>query len=236
VSGLRYDDRLFDSAIDRPPTRDLVKCVSSSPLKHGVDPLLAIKQHEEYIRVLREEGAEVYVMPELCGKPFHPLRDKFTLAAYYVVASRRGDGATAGRVTTMPCLDTAEPYYLSQRRGDPEFKRYLKVVMRYASYIYPDSDSDPVAVLDELVTRYGVLIPSVVYKRARELAAKVQSMLSGRRAKTVAAAVLKIALDEVMVNSNPSNAVFKEVCRKLGVSEQAVNEVVKKIVESRILQ
>jgi len=136
----------------------------------------------------------------------------------------------------MPCLDTAEPYYLSQRRGDPEFKRYLKVVMRYASYIYPDSDSDPVAVLDKLIARYGVLIPSVVYKRARELAAKGQSMLSGRRAKTVAAAVLKIALDEVMVNSNPSNAVFKEVCRKLRVSEQAVNEVVKKIVESRILQ
>lgn len=69
MSGLRYDDRLFDSVIVRPPTRDLVKCVSSSPLKHGVDPLLAIKQHEEYIRVLREEGVEVYVMPELRGFP-----------------------------------------------------------------------------------------------------------------------------------------------------------------------
>uniref|UniRef100_A0A7J3ZMG5 Uncharacterized protein n=1 Tax=Fervidicoccus fontis TaxID=683846 RepID=A0A7J3ZMG5_9CREN len=135
----------------------------------------------------------------------------------------------------MPCLDTAEPYYLSQRRGDPEFKRYLKAVMRYASYIYPNSDTDPVAVLDELIARYGVLIPSVVYKRARELVARVQGVLSGRRAKTVAAAVLKIALDEVMVNSNPSSAVFKEICRKLRVSEQAVSTVIKKIVESNCL-
>ena len=73
----------------------------------------------------------------------------------------------------MPCLDTAEPYYLSQRRGDPEFKRYLKVVMRYASYIYPDSDSDPVAVLDELVARYGVLIPSVGFSTCLQLTSLV---------------------------------------------------------------
>jgi hypothetical protein len=174
--------------------------------------------------------------PELCGKPFYPLKDKFILAAYYVVARKRGDGATADRIATMPCLDTAEPCYLSRRRGDPEFRKYLKDVVRYASYIYPNSGSDPIAVLDELIAKYRVLIPSVVYKRARELAAKVQGVLSGRRARTVAAAVLKIALDEVMVNSNPSNAVFKEICRKLRVSEQTVNEVVKKVVESKILQ
>jgi len=174
--------------------------------------------------------------PELCGKPFYPFKDKFILATYYVVARKRGDGATADRIATMPCLDTVELCYLSRRKGDPEFRKYLKTVTRYASYIYPNSNSDPVAVLDELVARYRGLVPSVVYKRARELVAKVQSVLSGRRAKTVAAAVLKIALDEVMVNSNPSSTVFKEICRKLRVSEQAVNEVVKKIVESRILQ
>ena len=174
--------------------------------------------------------------PEFCGKPFYPLKEKFLLAVYYVVARKRGDNATADRIATMPCLDTAEPCYLSRRKGDPEFRKYLKVVMRYASYIYPNSNSDPVAVLDELVARYRGLVPSVVYKRARELVARVQGVLSGRRAKTVAVAVLKIALDEVMVSSNPSSTVFKEICRKLGVSGQAVNEVVKEILESRILQ
>ena len=173
--------------------------------------------------------------PELCGKPFYPFKDKFILATYYVVARKRGDCTTADRIATMPCLDTAEPCYLSRRKGDPEFRKYLKTVRRYASYIYPNSNSDPVAVLDELIARYRVPIPSVVYKRARELAARVQSVLSGRRAKTIAAAVLKIALDEVMLN-NPSNTIFKEICRKLGVSEQTVNEVVKKIMESKILQ
>jgi len=170
--------------------------------------------------------------PELCGKPFYPLKDKFILATYYVVARKRGDSSIADRIATMPCLATAEPCYLSRRKGDPEFRKYLKTVTRYASYIYPNSGSDPVAVLDELMARYRGLVPSVVYKRARELAAKVQSALSGRRAKTVAAAALKIALDEVMLNSEPSSTVFKEICRKLGVSEQSVNSVVKEIIKA----
>jgi dimethylargininase len=69
VLGLGCDDRLFNSVIVRPPTQELIKCVSTNPLKHTVDTSLAIKQHEEYVRVLKEEGIEVYVLPELKGFP-----------------------------------------------------------------------------------------------------------------------------------------------------------------------
>jgi len=44
--------------------------------------------------------------------------------------------------------------------------------------------------------------------------------------------VLKIALDEVMADSSTSNAVLKKICRKLRVSEQSVNSIVKEIIKA----
>lgn len=53
----------------RPPIKELVRCVSTHPLKDTVDYRLALKQHEDYVRVLREEGIEVYKLPQLEGFP-----------------------------------------------------------------------------------------------------------------------------------------------------------------------
>ncbi|MEM4486334.1 MAG: arginine deiminase family protein [Zestosphaera sp.] len=61
--------RLFDSVIVRPPTKDLTKCVSTHPFKDTLDMNLALKQHEEYIKILREEGIHVYTLPQLEGSP-----------------------------------------------------------------------------------------------------------------------------------------------------------------------
>jgi len=63
------DDSLFNSVIVRPPTQELVKCVSTNPLRHTVAPSLAIKQYEEYVKILKEEGIEVYIMSGLEGYP-----------------------------------------------------------------------------------------------------------------------------------------------------------------------
>lgn len=72
--------------------------------------------------------------PEFCGKPFYSFKDKFLLAVYYVVA-RRGDTTTAERVATMPCNESGKPCYLSRRKDDPEFRKYVKVVLRYITHI-----------------------------------------------------------------------------------------------------
>lgn len=53
----------------RPPTEDIVRCVSTHPLKCSVDFREALRQHREYVRVLREEGVEVYEVPGLQGFP-----------------------------------------------------------------------------------------------------------------------------------------------------------------------
>jgi len=58
-------DRLYNSVIVRPPVKELVKCVSTHPLRNTVDYRLAVKQHENYVKILREEGIAVYELPRL---------------------------------------------------------------------------------------------------------------------------------------------------------------------------
>lgn len=61
--------RLYDSVIVRPPVRELTRCVSTHPLRDTVDYRLALKQHENYVKILQEEGIEVYKLPQLEGFP-----------------------------------------------------------------------------------------------------------------------------------------------------------------------
>ncbi len=61
--------RLFDSVLVRPPTYDLIRCVSTHPLRNTVDPSLALRQHGEYVKALRGEGIDVHVLPQLNGFP-----------------------------------------------------------------------------------------------------------------------------------------------------------------------
>jgi dimethylargininase len=69
AKGVLNEGRLYNSVIVRPPIKELVKCVSTHPLRNTVDYGLAIKQHENYVRILREEGITVYELPLLEGFP-----------------------------------------------------------------------------------------------------------------------------------------------------------------------
>jgi dimethylargininase len=61
--------RLFNSVVVRPPVKGITKCVSTHPLRHTVSYDLAVKQHENYVKILREEGIEVYKLPPLEEHP-----------------------------------------------------------------------------------------------------------------------------------------------------------------------
>ncbi|MEM0347391.1 MAG: arginine deiminase family protein [Zestosphaera sp.] len=61
--------KLYGSVIVRPPVKELTKCVSTHPLRTTVDYRLALKQHDNYVRILQEEGIEVYKLPQLEGFP-----------------------------------------------------------------------------------------------------------------------------------------------------------------------
>lgn len=61
--------RLYSSVIVRPPVSELTRCVSSHPLRNTVDYRLALKQHEDYVKILQEEGIKVYKLAPLKGFP-----------------------------------------------------------------------------------------------------------------------------------------------------------------------
>lgn len=157
---------------------------------------------------------------EFRGKSVYTYKKKFILAVYYVIAKKNGLHALAEQISSMPCLDTPEPCFVSRRKGDPEFKRYLRTVLKCAAVLFPSFARDPVEVLEEFVHRYDISLPEVVKLKARENMIKLQEFMSGRKVQTIVAAALKLALDEVMTDTDEK--IFEQICNKIGVSATSV--------------
>lgn len=94
---------LFNSAVVRPPTPDMRACVSTHGLGRYVDLSLALSQHREYVKVLREEGVEVIELPGLYGFPdavfiqdtaVVGLASGKALISRFALTSRRGEEAS----------------------------------------------------------------------------------------------------------------------------------------------
>jgi len=163
--------------------------------------------------------------PEFKGCGLYITDERCILAVYYVVAKKRGLFSLAEEIALMPCGDSGEPCYINRKKGDRKFKKYLKIALRYASFIYPNNVRDPTATLNMVATQ--VPLPEAVFRRAREHLLKLGHVLGGRRVGTVAAASLGLALEEIF----PSNwrQYFKVVCRCLNVSELSVKSLMDKI-------
>jgi len=169
--------------------------------------------------------------PEFKGCGLYVTDDRCILAVYYVVAKKRGLFNLAEEIALMPCGDSGEPCYINRKKGDRKFKKYLKIALRYASFIYPNNVRNPTATLNMVATQ--VPLPEAVFRRAREHLLKLGHVLGGRRMGTVAAASLGLALEEIF----PSNwrQYFKVVCRCLNVSELSVKDLMDKIKKQHII-
>ncbi len=62
-------DRLFNRVLVRDPSLSYKKCVSTNPLHDTIDISLAIKQHREYVQILKENEIEVIELPILNNHP-----------------------------------------------------------------------------------------------------------------------------------------------------------------------
>ena len=62
-------DRLFDTVIVRRPGESYKSCVSTNPEHRSIDVNLAKKQHEEYVKILKENGIEVIELEPLENHP-----------------------------------------------------------------------------------------------------------------------------------------------------------------------
>lgn len=93
---MNFPDRLFDTVIVRPPSTTFNKCVSGNPLKATIDINLARRQHEEYIKILLENGVEVIKL-----KPIDQFPDSVFIqdTALVGLKSRRGLIARFGEVS-----------------------------------------------------------------------------------------------------------------------------------------
>ena len=94
------DSRLFDRVIVRPPSRSIVSCISTNPMRSTVSPTQASRQHREYVSILREHGIEVIEMPSLEDRPDSVFvqdtaivggRSRKALIARFGAVSRRGE-------------------------------------------------------------------------------------------------------------------------------------------------
>jgi len=166
--------------------------------------------------------------PEFKGRGLYTSDEKCILAVYYVVAKKRGLLNLAEQIASMPCGEMGEPCYINRKRGDPKFKKYLNIALRYASVIYPASSRDPFPILNKVASE--VPLPESVFRRAREILAKYEHMLGGRKIGTVVAASIGIALEEMFPDS--WRQYFVLVCKSLGVSEISVRALINKIKKS----
>lgn len=56
-------DRTFNRVMVTPPGNSYIDCVSKNPEHHTIDVFTARQQHVEYVRLLREHGIQVEVLP-----------------------------------------------------------------------------------------------------------------------------------------------------------------------------
>jgi len=62
-------DRLFNTVIVRAPGKSYPNCVSSNPEHNSIEWSRALRQHQEYVKILRENGIEVIELPPLEEHP-----------------------------------------------------------------------------------------------------------------------------------------------------------------------
>ena len=78
------------------------------------------------------------------------------------------------------------------------------------------------------------MVPEIVIRRAREIAMKIQPYIAGRKTKTVAAACLKLALDELMPDK--AKSLLSHICSILKAPELSVKNFIEILKASGILK
>ncbi|MEM4924782.1 MAG: hypothetical protein QXE70_10500 [Ignisphaera sp.] len=161
---------------------------------------------------------------EFKGKPFYPFKEKYIYAIYFVLSHRYGLFNIMSKIASMRCNENGEQCYVSRKKGDKEFRQYLRSIRHFASYIYPNGARDPVILLEKIVNQYR-LLPDVIYKKAREHVLKMRNLMSGRKTQTIVAAAIKLALDEVIPNK--SNHIITQICHLLNISKPSIKSLIK---------
>jgi len=112
-------DRLFETALVRPPADNYMKCVSTNPAKTDIDMRLARDQHRQYVSALRESGIHVIELDPLEGYPDSVfmqdpaiLGSRRTIVGRFSEKSRRGEERALCRNLRNRRVDVGETHFV----------------------------------------------------------------------------------------------------------------------------
>nr|MDO8045467.1 arginine deiminase family protein [Candidatus Baldrarchaeota archaeon] len=111
-------DRLFDRVVVCPPAKTYVNCVSTNPEHDTIDVNLALKQHQEYVNILRENDIHVIELkpqekyPDSCFvQDTAVIGTKIAVICRFGEKSRRGEEEIIRKILEkeMPVRDIKAP-------------------------------------------------------------------------------------------------------------------------------
>jgi len=95
-------DRLFETALVRPPANAYVNCVSTNPARARIDLGLAKEQHRQYTSILRESGLHVIELSPLERFPDSVfMQDPALLGSHRTLIGRFGETSRRGEENAL---------------------------------------------------------------------------------------------------------------------------------------
>lgn len=146
--------------------------------------------------------------------------DKFIKAVYLVLAEVHGLDHIQRKIRYMACNENGDPCYASRKRGDPEFRKYLRAVSYAARKIYPNSDHRNPYILIERLRPKCPFVSDAVFARAKDYVPVLMQGVSGKKVQTVVGTALALACKEL--SPELLGDLIDIVCSCLGVSESAI--------------
>lgn len=184
---------------------------------------------EAFFFLLRAKELKSSLQSELANKPLYVTSEKYIRAVFLALAQRCGLDSIAKKIMLMPCNDSGDPCYASRKRGDPEFRKYLRAVNYFMSQIYQNNHKDPLVLLERLKTKYPHIIDERVAARAQDYISFLRANFSGKKAQTIVATAVVMATTEI--HPENTNNVLKVVCDALRVSDSSVKLTMKALSE-----
>ena len=161
------------------------------------------------------------------------LNEKFILATFYVVALKRGLISLVESIGKMNCNENGDPCYLSRRRKDKEFHKYVSLILKLWFIIHHDT-----SYVDEVKNYIRYFASAIIGDGNRvditkiidstmELLNKHKKIGSFRPCNFAAALIIKVVND--IYGGSVAGKILRELIRKHNVNEFSVKRVLERL-------
>jgi Transcription initiation factor TFIIIB, Brf1 subunit/Transcription initiation factor TFIIB len=158
---------------------------------------------------------------------------KFVLAAYYVIARKRGLYDLADRIAKTKCEDEVV-CYKSKKLKDAQFFRFMVVLEDIYRLLNSESNSESdntTKEIEEMIRLFctRLSLPITVLGKAIRKSKGLVEYLQGRRPRNIAAVSVLLSVAE-LYGDEKMLQVKKEMVKELGVPESSLRNILRKFV------